>query len=151
MYFIKVLKKKRKYVIKNNGFTLIEALISILIMSSIIFLLFNFLLLLKSNINYDKNRSSYTTSIIHIKEDFLESKEYEIKKGNLFLNKYNNEEVSYIFDNNRLIRKVNNKGYEIMLSDVKEVSFQKENNIIYLNVLFSGDKENKKGVIYDFK
>lgn len=151
MYFTKQLKKKKKFVMKNSGFTLMEALVSIFIMSSIIFLLLNFLLLIKENINYDKNISSYTTSIIHIKEDFLESKKYKIKKGNLFLYKYNKEDVSYIFDNNRLIRKVNDKGYEIILNNVKKLKFEKENDIVYLNVLFFKDKENKKEVIYDFK
>ncbi len=143
-------KKKIRFVFSNRSFTLIEALISIFVMSSIIFLLFNFMSVLKNTIHHDIKKNSYTIAIIHIKEDLLETKECNVKNGELFLKLYNDVKVSYTFEKNRLVRKVNNKGYEIILSDIKMGSFINENNNIYLKIKFLDDEKIKKEVIYDF-
>ncbi len=151
MFFIKRIKKIKKYVIINDSFTLMEALISIFVMSSILFLLFNFTSLLKQNINNDIYRNSFNIALVHIKEDIIESKKITVKEEGLILKKYNKEEVSYNFEKNRLIRKVNKKGYEIILNDVEKGSFELVNKIIYLNIKFINEKQNKKEVIYDIK
>ncbi len=151
MFFIKRIKKIKKYVIINDSFTLMEALISIFVMSSILFLLFNFTSLLKQNINNDIYRNSFNIALVHIKEDIIESKKITVKEEGLILKKYNKEEVSYNFEKNRLIRKVNKKGYEIILNDVEKGSFELVDKIIYLNIKFINEKQNKKEVIYDIK
>ncbi len=151
MFFIKHIKKIKKYVIINDSFTLMEALISIFVMSSIIFLLLNFTILLKENLNNDVYRNSFNIALVHIKEDIIESEKIIVKKEKLILNKYNKETVTYNFEKNRLVRKVNTKGYEIILSDIEKGSFELENKIIYLNIMFKDGKQNKKEVIYDIK
>lgn len=120
-------------------------------MSSILFLLFNFTSLLKQNINNDIYRNSFNIALVHIKEDIIESKKITVKEEGLILKKYNKEEVSYNFEKNRLIRKVNKKGYEIILNDVEKGSFELVDKIIYLNIKFINEKQNKKEVIYDIK
>ncbi len=151
MFFIKHIKKIKKYVIINDSFTLMEALISIFVMSSIIFLLLNFTILLKENRNNDVYRNSFNIALVHIKEDIIESEKIIVKKEELILKKYNKETVTYNFEKNRLVRKVNTKGYEIILSDIEKGSFELENKIIYLNIMFKDEKQNKKEVIYDIK
>ncbi len=151
MFFIKHIKKIKKYVIISDSFTLMEALISIFVMSSIIFLLLNFTILLKENINNDVYRNSFNIALVHIKEDIIESEKIIVKKEELILNKYNKDTVTYNFEKNRLVRKVNTKGYEIILSDIEKGSFELENKIIYLNIMFKDEKQNKKEVIYDIK
>ncbi len=151
MFFIKHIKKIKKYVIINDSFTLMEALISIFVMSSIIFLLLNFTILLKKNLNNDVYRNSFNIALVHIKEDIIESEKIIVKKEELILNKYNKDTVTYNFEKNRLVRKVNTKGYEIILSDIEKGSFELENKIIYLNIMFKDEKQNKKEVIYDIK
>lgn len=120
-------------------------------MSSIIFLLLNFTILLKENRNNDVYRNSFNIALVHIKEDIIESEKIIVKKEELILKKYNKETVTYNFEKNRLVRKVNTKGYEIILSDIEKGSFELENKIIYLNIMFKDEKQNKKEVIYDIK
>ncbi len=151
MYFMKLTKKKKVFAIKNKAFTLTEALISIFVMSSIFFLLLNFSLILKENLGETSFRGSFIVSLVYIKEDIIESQDYKIINGDLLLYKYNGEKISYTYNKNRLVRKVEDKGYEIILSNVKNAFFEEKNKVIYLNVEFINVDNIEKEVVYDFK
>lgn len=138
------LMKKNLFVF-NDGFTLLEALLSLFIMSFLLFLLINFSFTIKKSIHEGKEQKELTMLVAHMQEDLIESKKSSIFKNKLNLMKYNKEKVTYEFKNKELVRKVNGKGYEIVLQDIEGVAFYKKNNLIKMNI-FYGDKINEEVV-----
>lgn len=121
--------------LKKNGFTLIEALLALLITLIVSLCMVVFL---KTCLSFLQFRTSHQDqmAILQIREILAISRNFEVENGTLKLI-YEQEEITLGFDKNRLVRK---KGYEILMEDIDNAYFIKEDNDIFL-VWEKGEKE----------
>ncbi|MFV0287949.1 MAG: competence type IV pilus minor pilin ComGF [Mycoplasmatales bacterium] len=138
----------KKFALNNQGYTLIEALMSLFIFAIVIVSLLNFLNVTKTNLDNNYNFKEVSLFFSQIQEDFLESKKIKVKSSQeLILNNYLNEEIEYKYDRNRLIRQKNHKGYEIMLNNVQSLEFYTKKHLLHLKIKFKNLKENYDWVL----
>lgn len=114
----------------QKGFTLIEMLISFMVFLLIVFSLPLFLKILnewttpKSHVN----PLEWQVFIQQSKIEIREASEIYIDDETLKLTKYNGEIVSYEMYDDKLRRRVNSRGHEILLQNVKSVTYKPEHN-----------------------
>lgn len=114
----------------NKGYTLIEGLVGLLIMSMIVFLILNLMNVIKFGYNDNYEDRERILFVMQSNEDFLASQEVYVQNNVVYFEYYNNITVNYKFKNNKLIRQVNNQGYEILINNLKKINFWEENNNI---------------------
>jgi competence protein ComGF len=130
-----------KKVKKNQGFTLLTALMSLLVLCVITFLL--------SQISSYLLHVSQTPPIL--RQDIWNAQhqlEAEAIKGTelrtmshqlTFL--LNGETIQYVQSGNRLIREVNGQGFEIVLLKIKSVTFTEEEGVVTMTITDSEGNE----------
>lgn len=127
---------------KNNhrfsGFTLIECLVSLMILS--LMCLF-FSTAIRHVVNVTHHLQSENERMWHI---FLIQLEHELKncqyqkiedQAIVLINQTNQHQVQIVFKKGKII-KVDNGGYQPLLMNVKEIVFKEEGKSIYLTVFF---------------
>ncbi len=138
----------KKYVLNNKGFTLLETLIGLVVFSLIIIMMLNFLNVLKFNLTNNYETKQVVLFLSKVQEDILETKKVvEVSNDKLTLKNYLNENITYVKDKNRLIRKKNNQGYEIILNELENIKFEYINNILYVNLKFKNSENIYEEVI----
>lgn len=120
---------------RNEGFTLIEMMINL----SIITLIMSLLPLIyihifqfsgKSTDHFDVNHAMFQKEL----NEELKTADYvEVLNQQLYIHKDKNV-ITYLFHNQRLVRKLNGQGYIIMLEGVKNAKFEEQNNTVYLSI-----------------
>ena len=125
----------------NRGFTYGRTLIALLITLTILPLLisiFSFVANIKLNYNLLNNESA----LIDLRRKLLIA--YDLNVNDNSLEFKNNGETNYLYYvNDKLIL---SPGTQIYLNDVKDVYFNKENGVIYLNYI-TNDNEEYKSVV----
>ena len=125
----------------NRGFTYGRTLIALLITLTILPLLisiFSFVANIKLNYNLLNNE----LALIDLRRKLLIA--YDLNVNDNSLEFKNNGETNYLYYvNDKLIL---SPGTQIYLNDVKDVYFNKENGVIYLNYI-TNDNEEYKSVI----
>ncbi len=125
---------------KENGFTLIEALLSLMIsllISSMICIIFSTLFHM-INIK-DVKQDQY--AILQLRERCALAN-CSVEQGNLIL-EINHEQYSIFYDRHRLVKE---KGYEILLENIDDAYFERKNGIIYLRY-----QKEKQSFIFEIK
>ena len=125
----------------NRGFTYGRTLIALLITLTILPLLisiFSFVANIKLNYNLLNNE----LALIDLRRKLLIA--YDLNVNDNSLEFKNNGETNYLYYvNDKLIL---SPGTQIYLNDVKDVYFNKENGVIYLNYI-TNDNEEYKSVV----
>lgn len=115
------MKNLKQYGKRNKGFTLLETLIAVYIISITMLLLTSSLGILKQ-VNKDERLSDDAIAIHQLRLLLVASKNIEIMENELSFEI--NSEIFYLqFDRNRLVKR---KGYEIYLEFVDELHFYEE-------------------------
>lgn len=124
----------------SKGFTLIETLLSLLIVSfcSILFSLF---LQIATKNDYNIYVGDDERSIHQMRLLFALSKNYEISNNMLYL-RYLDKDMNFNFDGKRLILE---DGYQVYFMELTSASFMKENDCYYFN--YQRNKQTYRRVI----
>lgn len=113
---------------RKNGFTLIEALLGLMVSLVVSFLVVMLILTCQHIISLDTHQQDQF-AILQIRQLVALSSEQEVQDGILYLI-INHEEYEMGMDKNRLVRR---EGYEIYLENVEDVYFEQEEDSIYLS------------------
>ncbi len=127
--------------VNNRGFTLLEALVGIMLMVTLLFLCSMFLHTIKDNLDDNYEENELILFISQIQKDFLEGKSIQVNKKQITIKNYVNERITYRFTGEKLIRQVNGSGQEIALLNADEISFTKDNKVVKVNVVFENGGE----------
>lgn len=125
---------------KYKAFTLIDSLMALCVMSILIVILNQMVIVLLNYDDYYQNKE-LIQFVINSSNDFKESKQIDIKDKNLEFMTYNDNVVTYEYKDNKIYRKVNNKGGEIMLYDIEDIKYIDKNKKIEYQIKFTNQKE----------
>ena len=118
----------------KNGFTLIDTLLSLAIVSIVSLLSFTYLQTCASLINYSEDLQEQM-GILQIREILMVSSDIQLKDNEIsYL--YNNKKYKLLYEKHRIVKK---EGYEILIENIENAKFIEEKDDIYLEY-----KKNKK-------
>lgn len=120
---------------------MIELLVALFVISCIMLLLLQFMYISKNNYFDNYYARQIDMLIIQSEDDFLETKKCMISENKLSLEKYDDSRVTYEFSNDKLIRKVNNRGFEVLLYELQNITFWKDGGRIYMRGVFHNDQK----------
>lgn len=131
-------KIKKNY---SKGFTIIECLVSLLVLSIICLLFSSIITNARITAEHLKNSSQKEWQIFLIQlENELKTCHYQSVDKNKFVFKNKkNEKVVWIEFKLGKIVKVENNGYQPMLINVKQAIFEEERNYIQLTIIFENE------------
>lgn len=112
----------------KNGFTMIDALLSLLVFSIVTLCMLVFLQTSLKMLNMDMLQQEQM-AVIQLREILSLSKDIEVQSHELTMN-YKHESIWIGQDKDRLVKK---EGYEILMEGVKNVSFYKRDEEIFLS------------------
>lgn len=112
----------------KNGFTMIDALLSLLVFSIVTLCMLVFLQTSLKMLNMDMLQQEQI-AVIQLREILSLSKAIEVQSHELTMN-YKHESIWIGQDKDRLVKK---EGYEILMEGVKNVAFYKRDEEIFLS------------------
>lgn len=112
----------------KNGFTMIDALLSLLVFSIVTLCMLVFLQTCLKMLNMDMLQQEQM-AVIQLREILSLSKDIEVQSHELTMN-YKHESIWIGQDKDRLVKK---EGYEILMEGVKNVAFYKRDEEIFLS------------------
>lgn len=119
----------------KNGFTMIDALLSLLVFSIVTLCILVFLQTCLKMLNMDMLQQEQM-AVIQLREILSLSKDIEVQSHELTMN-YKHESIWIGQDKDRLVKK---EGYEILMEGVKNVAFYQQDEEIFLSYS-KADKE----------
>lgn len=119
----------------KNGFTMIDALLSLLVFSIVTLCILVFLQTCLKMLNMDMLQQEQM-AVIQLREILSVSKDIEVQSHELTMN-YKHESIWIGQDKDRLVKK---EGYEILMEGVKNVAFYQQDEEIFLSYS-KADKE----------
>ena len=112
----------------KNGFTMIDALLSLLVFSIVTLCMLVFLQTSLKMLNMDMLQQEQM-AVIQLREILSLSKDIEVQSHELTIN-YKHESIWIGQDKDRLVKK---EGYEILMEGVKNVAFYQQEEEIFLS------------------
>lgn len=112
----------------KNGFTMIDALLSLLVFSIVTLCMLVFLQTSLKMLNMDMLQQEQM-AVIQLREILSLSKAIEVQSNELTMN-YKHESIWIGQDKDRLVKK---EGYEILMEGVKNVAFYQQEEEIFLS------------------
>ncbi|MBM6677082.1 competence type IV pilus minor pilin ComGF [Faecalicoccus pleomorphus] len=112
----------------KNGFTMIDALLSLLVFSIVTLCMLVFLQTSLKMLNMDMLQQEQM-AVIQLREILSLSKAIDVQSHELTMN-YKHESIWIGQDKDRLVKK---EGYEILMEGVKNVAFYKRDEEIFLS------------------
>ncbi|MGL4588983.1 MAG: competence type IV pilus minor pilin ComGF [Mycoplasmatales bacterium] len=131
----------KKIFASNQGFTLLEMLICLLVMTLIVH---NILMFMKVVKKFDYTFSleqQLITASFQMNDDMLLSKNIICSGKTFMAETYSNNQIIYSFNGEKLVRQVNFSGHVIMLYDVQNLRFFEQANYCIMEVV---DERQKK-------
>lgn len=119
----------------KNGFTMIDALLSLLVFSIVTLCILVFLQTCLKMLNMDMLQQEQM-AVIQLRDILSLSKDIEVQSHELTMN-YKHESIWIGQDKDRLVKK---EGYEILMEGVKNVAFYQQDEEIFLSYS-KADKE----------
>jgi len=140
-----------KNVFNNKGFTLLESLIGLFVMGVIAFLILQVTMVMGHNYDDFYQERQLILFPMQIEEDFLMADKVETSNHLLTITTHDQQVISYEFQNNKILRQVENKGGEVVLADVETCKFYQQENNIFVEVSFLGEDKKYKLFLGDKK
>lgn len=134
VYFM---KKKRSAWTDQSGFTLIESIMSMLILSLIISIL-PIIIYMFAAIDRSvevENDFEWNLFLIQFRQELQKADEWVIYSNRVFL-VIKEQAITYESYGDTIRRRVNNLGHEIVLQKIDKVSFSKQNRNLFMAVDF---------------
>ncbi len=128
---------------ENQGFTLIECLIALMVLSSICFLFLPIINITKE-LNEDLNDSVIQEWHVFLAQLDIETKGYqltEVKPDRLIFVNPETQEIMKIGTYETMIRKQLNDGHQPLLMHVKQAVFSQAGSYVKLQVTFLNDEQ----------
>lgn len=120
---------------KNDGFTMIEMLMSLLILMVISIFVLQFFTIIHTQIG-TKNKmhpKEWEIFTLQMQQEIRSSKNQEVVENKLYL--LSGEDISLIEQyNDKLRRRVNGAGHEVVLQNISKLNVEKDGNVIVLNI-----------------
>lgn len=130
-----------RYLNDRKGFTLLEALMGMFVMSVLFLLILQMVMVLNDNMISYYNKRQDVLFVMQANRDILKAKNIKIDDNILVFETYEGDEVSYSQSGDEIVRKVNNEGYEVVLSNIDYVNFYMANDKIYAEVKHKNEEE----------
>lgn len=125
----------------NYGFTLMEMLVSLMIVCSITLIMTNIFFVMKSGEDNLEYLTSITIAKTQIYEEIFFANNMNVNFDKLIFDKENNQEIEIRFEGDKLMRYVDGKGYQVLLRDISNGEFIVKNGNIFMTVEFiNGEK-----------
>ncbi|MFJ7637186.1 competence type IV pilus minor pilin ComGF [Peribacillus sp. NPDC097224] len=120
---------------KSEGFTMIEMLFSLMILLTLSLFILQFFSIIQSQIG-TKNRihpKEWELFTLQMQQEVRSSKSQDVVGNKLYL--LSGEDLSLIEQyNDKLRRRVNGEGHEVILQNISNVKVEKDGNVIVLNI-----------------
>lgn len=120
---------------KSEGFTMIEMLFSLMILLTLSLFILQFFSIIQSQIG-TKNRihpKEWEIFTLQMQQEVRSSKSQDVVGNKLYL--LSGEDLSLIEQyNDKLRRRVNGEGHEVILQNISNVKVEKDGNVIVLNI-----------------
>lgn len=130
---------------KSNGFTLFETIFSLFLISIVLFL-FPFILAYFKTAPAEKLQAKEVELFfIQISREIYNAKEMLIENKNLIVVLHNEDKVSYEQYNDLIRRRVNERGHEVLLQNIKAVDYELNHSLVVIRI------EGKDGERYERK
>lgn len=117
--------------LSNQGFFLVEMLVTVFVFSAITLLLSNLFILGITSVTSSQNYNRVIQISNSMNSDFLNGNQVEINPEEITIDTYDCQ-IEYKLKNGYLIRQQNNQGFERIASVDNQSYFFTENNLIYL-------------------
>lgn len=111
------------------------------VMSVLVMLILQMVLVLNDTMISYYNKRQDTLFIMQANRDFFKSQNTYVKDNILYFETYDKETITYEKSEDKIIRQVNNAGYEVILSNIESAKFYEENNKFYLEVKHNNEQE----------
>lgn len=133
----------KKNVLTNKGFTLLEALMSMFVMTFLTFLILQWVNIIGTTTVNFEHQKQIIIMTNYVQNDFIGIQKYNILNNKVELIDFNNETISYELRDKKIIRQKNNKGYEVLVTGVDKINFTKSTigNYITMEVIFSDQEK----------
>ncbi|MBB6454260.1 competence protein ComGF [Salirhabdus euzebyi] len=116
-----------------------STLTTLLIFASLLPLLTNLLLHIPHIKNKDFPEESSVSTFFHImQKEFFKGEEIDVTQSKLLINPNSSEVITIELYRNTIRRRVNYTGHEILLFNVRSITFLEENGSVYVNVEMTG-------------
>lgn len=133
---------KKKCVLSNNyAFTLLEALMGMIVLSVLMILICQMVIVLNTNMQSYYNKRQDILFIMQTNREVLSSKHITSSGSVMTFQKIDGEVVTYSLKNNEVVRQVDGSGYEVVLSNVEAIEFYQKGNNHYMNVTHINSEE----------
>lgn len=134
---------------RDDGFTLLEMLLSF----SIVIVICSIFPLIIQNITFFKAASTdnYDINFELCMKDILSEvadRPIAVKDGVMTVTAEGEKKYSYLFHSNRIIRRVNNSGYTILMENVKDAKFKSMNHHFYLQIEWQGHRRMNHEIVW---
>ena len=125
--------------LNKKGFTLLEALLGIMMLTILLAFCLNFFTVIKDNKYDNGSKREMILFLGQIQEDLLEAKTISSDEEGFYLINFLDDTISYTKDDSKIVRKVNNTGYEVALNNVKNIELNIEQNLLKTKIVFNDD------------
>ncbi len=139
----------------NNGYTLLEATLGLLMVSIIAMFLMQLTMVISiSSASIDNTRDLTMLKMI-ISDDLILANHVNVINHNLVIDLVSQpsttNQITYQAQNNKLVRKKNGRGSETVLGNIYQARFSQKNNKIFLTVKFRQDEPSEEVFITNQK
>lgn len=143
------MKSKRSVLIEQKGFTLLETMVTVLILATVMMsmpLIFQMFHSIDRTVTIEED-FEWNLFLIHLRQDMLDANQFRITNTRLYYVK-NNQGIMYEDYGNTLRRRKDALGHEVILQNIKTHRFSIEGHLISLKVEFvNGVEEEAQFVI----
>lgn len=125
---------KKSALLNNRAFTLLEALMGMIVLSVLMMLICQMVIVLNTNMQSYYNKRQDVLFIMQTNREVLSSKLITASGDTLSFKKIDGETVTYTLKENEVIRQVDGSGYEVVLSNVEAINFYQKGKYYYMDV-----------------
>lgn len=132
----------------KQGFTMISSLFTLIIISLTLPL---FIYLLQSTYNYTTNHEQFSIQhffLFFLQDEMKHSTDYNISNNQLQLSSSTGDLISFQLQGELVIRKVNQKGYEVYLRNTDKIYFSPNDYGMKVSITTNKGEQYEKQIIY---
>ncbi|MFC7060619.1 competence type IV pilus minor pilin ComGF [Halobacillus seohaensis] len=134
--------------LKSNGFTLVETIISLTLISILLTISVPVIKLIEGP-SYS-NELSVFQFLTFVEEEINTSTNVTLINNELIITDNQNREIKISKYGNDVRRRVNNTGHELLIHNIQELSFKLDKQMLHLSVVIKNGGSYHKTILYEF-
>lgn len=134
--------------LKSNGFTLVETIISLTLISILLTISIPVIKLIEGP-SYS-NELSVFQFLTFVEEEINTSTNVTLINNELIITDNQNREIKISKYGNDVRRRVNNTGHELLIHNIQELSFKLDKQMLHLSVVIKNGGSYHKTILYEF-